>query len=192
MPDSSQVLDLLGFINDIDLGQIGNFMVLCFVFISLGISLFSLRISLRNTIATSISANRINWIGTVRQLILRFLNEYSGNRDRKKLKRLYTEVSLYCNPRHEIYSDLIQSMKKCMLSEYYIDAYYWEVLREAQRVLDSSWLRMKREAGISQKEDLKMADVLSTRFKKTYESKWTAEIPQPPHRYKFRRTKVHK
>ena len=192
MTDPLQASDLLGFTDCTDFSPIGYFIVLFFVFVSLCISLFSLRVNLRNTITTSISANRINWISTVRQLILRFLNEYNGDRDPKKLKRLYTEVALYCNPRHKIYSDLIQSMQKCIRSKHYVDAYYWEVLSEAQCVLDSSWLRMKREAGISQKEDLKMADILSTRFKETYERKWTAKFSQPSHCTVSRHTKVHK
>ena len=117
---------------------------------ALGISLWAAYISKRNLIATAITSNRIEWIKTVRSLIVKFLMEYeSGNPDQKELICLYEELMLYFNPTGKTYVPLVNALKKC-LNEDYSHQNAVAVISGAQTLLDSSWVRMKREAGITE------------------------------------------
>lgn len=69
------------------------------LFISLVCSVVAMIISIcaqitarRSVVTQTISAQRIEWIGTVRNLINSFLKEYCGLRRKKELINIYTEI----------------------------------------------------------------------------------------------------
>ena len=118
--------------------------------IALFIAFYTAWISRRSVIANSISAQRIEWIGEVRNLIGDFASEYRNNPTNKNhLIELYTRIVLYFNPNSPDYIGIVDSMKACIdCREYSIDL-YWNVISHGQTLLDISWRRMKREAGVS-------------------------------------------
>ena len=121
--------------------------------IALGVSIWSAYISKRNLIASAITSNRIEWIKTVRSLIADFLKEYEKkSEDKSELINIYEELMLYFNPTGKTYVSLVNALKTCLdeTKEYSIEN-SCAVISGAQTLLDSTWVRMKREAGISKK-----------------------------------------
>ncbi len=143
---------------------------------TLYISYRTLAVSQRNLITETISVNRVNWISSVRKLIYNFLCEYKGERRSNELIKIYTEITLYCNPKHNTYSNLIESMKKCILSQRYDDSLYWAVLENGQCVLDASWVRMKFEAGITHSGESKIPKILEKECCDKCIMKWHTSI----------------
>lgn len=126
-----------------------NFSTVLAAFLALLISLYSAWISKRGVVTEAISSNRIEWVGNVRKLLFSFLAEYrKALPDSEILINVYTQIVLYCNPQGDTYKGLITAMK-CGINTGYSDECYWSIVREGQKVLDSSWRRMKREAGVT-------------------------------------------
>ena len=122
------------------------------------VSIISAMISRTNVITTAISTNRIEWISAVRELIFEFLSEYrSESPDKKKLGLLSTHIMLYLNRRNDDYILLVSALQKC-LDTGYTDALYADLVDAAQDVLNSVWLRMKREAGIRKWHEIKISN----------------------------------
>lgn len=125
--------------------------------ISIVISLWSASISRKNMIATNIASNRMEWIKAVRSLVVDFLNEYEDkNTDKKELIKVYNHLLLYFDTSGRTYTNLVNAMKKC-LEEGYKRENSWAVIESAQEALDGPWVRMKREAGISGREERRIA-----------------------------------
>lgn len=153
------------------------------LFISLVCSVVAVIISIcaqitarRSIVTQTISTQRIEWIGTVRNLINSFLKEYSGLRSKKELINIYTEISLYLNPKHDCYGELADALKNCIEYDGYVEKFHWDVVRESQRVLDEVWVRMKREAGISRREEKSLTRKLTRDGKNNSNSEWSSSL----------------
>lgn len=143
-------------------------------------SFFSWRQSKQALIAQSVSANRINWIGTVRNLIHTFLCEYNKEIiNTKKLIDIYTEIALYCNPKHETYKNLIESLEKCISSGSFCKESYLQVLWEGQCVLDAAWMRLKQESGISSSTEISVKHFVEEYTCNENNKKWQASLNLP-------------
>ena len=139
-------------------------------------SFLSWRQSKKALVADAISSNRIEWIRIVRALINDFLKEYSNSNQSNKLINIYTQISLYCNPKHNTYSGLINAMKKCILSKDFCNDLYWDVLWEGQCVLDAAWVRMKQEAGITADTEQQVQEFVTRNACNADNKKWQAFI----------------
>lgn len=112
------------------------------------VSFYAVWISRRGVITAAISANRIEWIGEVRGLIRDFLIEYKRVARKENLTDIYSHIMLFLNPYSDVYVGLAEAMKRC-INEGYTDDNYWSVVQNGQIVLDISWRRIKREAGVT-------------------------------------------
>ena len=112
------------------------------------VSVVSAMISRTNVITTTISANRIEWIGSVRNLMFDFLKEYrKPDFKKQKLELISAHIMLYLNRKNKEQRQFVSVLQEC-LNYGYSDALYANLVNEAQEVLSSVWVKMKREAGI--------------------------------------------
>ncbi len=125
------------------------------------ISLCSVVINKRQLVNTTITNNRIKWINSVRELTHEFLREYlkRENSDQYKKECIYVKICLFLRNDVEIYQKFLDLIKKCTY-EKFEDNMTIELVIETQILLNSVWNRMKREAGISNKSELKLANQL--------------------------------
>lgn len=111
----------------------------------------------RKKIATeNITNNRINWIGDVRNLLKDFIEYYinSSIKNDKNLIIIKNKLALYMRNNVNSYSELLHQIDICIQNGYNENDCN-RLITASQNVLSEVWIRMKREAGISLKEDLK-------------------------------------
>jgi len=120
------------------------------------VSIFSFFQSKRNSVLTSISSNRINWINELRNEIHEFLKEYLRQGENEyKLRMIRAKIELYLS-NSEFYSDFSKQLKQCSERPFSEDDYN-KLVNEAQIVFNDVWRRMKREAGISYNSDKRLS-----------------------------------
>jgi len=123
------------------------------------ISIISLMLTKRQVITGVITKNRIEWINNVREHLMDFLEEYINEADKIKLRVIKSKIEMHIR-NDAIYKTLINNLSKC-IDNLYNEADYGELVAEAQIVLNKSWHRTKREAGIKKKEEKKLKKHLS-------------------------------
>ena len=133
---------------------------------AIGVSLWSVHISKKNLIASAITSNRMEWIKIVRSLTVDFLKEYEKKGiEKTELINIYEELMLYFNATEKVYFSFVEALKDCLdeTEEYSIQK-SCAVILGAQTVLDSAWVRMKREAGFSKKFEKSIARFVHKRL----------------------------
>ncbi len=114
----------------------------------------------RNRVKTdAITKNRIDWIKDVRNLMMLFLeiyieDNYNGDERKKKLIIISSKINLYFREGVNSYASLTEMLNKCA-NEPYTDENLKILIGSAQKVFSNVWVRVKREAGITEKEDEK-------------------------------------
>lgn len=78
-----------------------------------------------------------------------FLKEYrKPDFKKQKLELISAHIMLYLNHKNKEQRQFVSVLQEC-LNYGYSDALYANLVNEAQEVLSSVWVKMKREAGIS-------------------------------------------
>lgn len=124
--------------------------------VSLVITLF---INKKKIKTETITKNRIEWINSVRGLIMDFLDVYMDEsidslEKRTRLSLIKYKISLYLRSNVKSYDNLIKSLNKCIENGYeknFCDA----LIEKSQNVFSEVWIRAKIESGISTKENKK-------------------------------------
>ena len=120
------------------------------------VSVFSLVESKRKLVLNAITANRIIWISEVREAVQEFLTEYlAQNDDKARLRETRVKIELYISG-SETNTAFANNLEKCSLSPF-SENDYKKFVESAQDVLNGTWRRMKREAGISFSFDNRLA-----------------------------------
>ena len=118
------------------------------------VSLLSLFLSKRQLVANAITANRIEWIRSVRGLLSRFLDAYMEDGEESgRLKRsLSVHIQLYLRHDAPAYRAFLDALDQCVRNPFDQEdcrRFVWA----SQDMLGDVWNRMKREAGISRKSE---------------------------------------
>lgn len=123
--------------------------------ISLATFIVDIRRHKRDVITQSITANRIEWISDVRNLISEFLNAYIDKKSRNDLIKLMGKIRLYFHNESAYYQDFFTCMKACC-EEPYSETRAEELIQKAQAILKSAWIRIKIEGEQRKEDDLKI------------------------------------
>lgn len=128
--------------------------------IALIVSFMSYRNERNNVISNVVSADRIKWISSVRDLISLFLEKYINGSDPEELKVIKSKIDLYIIFDKETYKKFEEKLNHCIDNPYtYND--YRELVIETQKVLNSVWIRIKTETGIATKDERKINKILN-------------------------------
>lgn len=115
---------------------------------ALTVSIANAALSKRRLVAETITANRIQWIQAVRELMGEFIEQFLKNQtDKRRLRLLNAKIGLYIRYEEPIYQALEKLLLRCV-QESYSEELEQELIRECQRVLHDAWKRMKSESGI--------------------------------------------
>ena len=131
--------------------------------IALVVSIISIFVDKKKTTLEIITQNRIEWIKEVRNLLKEFIEVYTKNGDNEQFLIIKNKISLYVRDGVTSYKELIEQLNHCVANGYNQKDCN-KLIQKAQNVLSEVWIRMKREAGISKKED--------NRYSKMFESKY--------------------
>ena len=123
-------------------------------------------IALRKQIATeAITQNRILWIVAMRDLLAEFIAECETTNRKDQKIRLQAKIRLYIHPYNNTYRALERCIDECLLDAQKNDdesdsKQYHENIEKlvtaSRHVINSAWIRMKREAGISYHNENKL------------------------------------
>ena len=122
------------------------------------VSLLSYTVSRRSLINSTITKHRIDWINNIRALSEEFIVHYIEN-DVKGKRIVQGKILLYLRYDVAIYADFINTLDSCVNNDYDHDTYKLLII-SIQSVLSDVWNRMKREAGISLRNEKKIKNLL--------------------------------
>ncbi len=128
--------------------------------IALIVSFMSYRNERNNVISNVVSADRIKWISSVRDLMSLFLEKYINGSDPEELKVIKSKIDLYIIFDKETYNKFEEKLNHCVVNSY-TDNDYRELVIETQKMLNSVWIRIKTEAGIATKDERKINKILN-------------------------------
>ena len=121
------------------------------------ISVKSLWVTKTQAINTVITSNRIEWINSVRTLVQQFMEEYlkedASNQYTKQ--KLATNILLYLRHDVSVYKDFLNILNHCTNNSFCVDDYD-KLICATQDMLNDVWNRMKREAGISKRSEMRL------------------------------------
>lgn len=106
----------------------------------------------RKNISEIVSNERIKWIKDVRNLTALFLEKYIKGEDEKELKIIKSKIDLYIRWNSSFYQKYNEKLNHCIVNAYNEDDYK-ELTSFAQEVLNDVWVRIKKETGISIKDE---------------------------------------
>lgn len=112
-------------------------------------------INKRKIIANTVVENRMQWIIDVRNLMNLFLESYIKQDNKIVLRTIKSKIDLYIIYDNPSYSDFEQKMIHCIQNKY-TESDYRALVSSCQSVLNDVWVRIKLEAGISHRLDIKM------------------------------------
>ena len=132
---------------------------LCSIIVATIISLATFFVDIgrhkQDVITQSITANRINWISDVRNLISEFLFAYIDGRPKNDLVKLLGKIRLYFHNESAYYQDFFAFMGQCC-NEPYSDERADDLIQKSQIILKAAWVRIKIEGGQSKDDDLRI------------------------------------
>ena len=150
--------------------NISNWITLIFsVVIAAIISLFSLLHNVkshsRDSIIHSITANRIEWIVQIRDLISEFLGAYIEHADINTLKKMKTRIELMIRNNHEQDYPMVRCLEACVkdASDGFTgdsEKLIHEVILSTQYSLYRAWVRIKIEGGQSSRKDSRVKELV--------------------------------
>lgn len=123
--------------------------------LSIIISITNLKLIKRNNISNIVSNNRIKWMNQAREFMEMFLEKYITGENEIELKIIKSKIDLYIRTDSIFYNALEKKLNYCVLHKYKEDDYK-ELVSLCQKFMNDAWIRIKREAGISEKEEKKM------------------------------------
>lgn len=122
--------------------------------VSTGIALLAFLLSVLNyfhnkhiMIINALSGERMKWIHNVRFAVYEYVTACL-NSDNNTILIKKLQLKLYLNPQNNEHKDLINSVDNYVVSEN-PKTHVENVVTEAQILLNKSWKRVKREAGVS-------------------------------------------
>ena len=110
----------------------------------------------RKVIAQSLVTERIEWLNKVRQLMVEFIENYYLRADPSKLQVCKLKIELYTRRDSSVYEKLNELLNACTEDTEFNKERYDELIEECQKVLNSTWIRIKLESGMSRKDDKKI------------------------------------
>ena len=133
-----------------------DYLTLISAIVAVIVSILSLMESKRRLILSAITSNRIIWISELREAMQEFLKEYLAMSDDKNSLRVSrVKIELYISG-SKMYAAFSNQLEKCSIDPF-SEEDYKKFIENAQDVLNSTWRRMKREAGISFSFDNRLA-----------------------------------
>ncbi|MCR4767878.1 MAG: hypothetical protein K5875_07960 [Saccharofermentans sp.] len=141
------------------------------IIVSIITVIINLFISRKGVKTETITKNRISWIEDVRKLTMEFMEYYANTSSVtriKDLKRIRNKVCLYTRRGVKSYSAFTTAMDKCISNPDYNEQDLEALIESAQYTFSEVWLRAKREAGISQREDNKFKLECDEEFNKSH------------------------
>ncbi len=117
-------------------------------------SVLNFSLDKRRMISEFIATNRMDWIKTVRELLFDFAKNYYEGSDKDTLRICKLKIDMYTRVNDPAYDELNNILQKCIDEEFCMTDYD-KLIEESQFVLGAPWKRMKAEAGISQRKDVK-------------------------------------
>lgn len=125
------------------------------------LSVIALLLTLINLIFTKqkisneiITSNRLEWIRSVRSLLAQFVEIYTTTpHDKQALMIIKYKVTLYFRKDVKSYNAVADQIQKCIDLGCFNTEECDLLVEYVQNMLSEVWIRMKREAGISFKED---------------------------------------
>ncbi|MBD5554671.1 MAG: hypothetical protein HDQ95_04800 [Roseburia sp.] len=127
--------------------------------LSIFISIINLKIIKRSNISNVISNNRIKWMNHVRELFEVFLENYIMGENEIELKIIKSKIDLYIRFDSIFYKELEEKLTYCVTHKYTEDDYK-ELASWCQKFMNNAWVRIKREAGISEREEKEIEQYL--------------------------------
>lgn len=121
------------------------------------VSVKSLWVTKTQAINTVITSNRIEWINSVRTLTQQFMEEYlKGDTAIQYTKqKLATNTLLYLRHDASVYKDFLIILNHCTNNSF-CEEDYRKLIYATQDMLNDVWNRMKREAGISKRSEVRL------------------------------------
>lgn len=113
-----------------------------------------------NVISKVVSTDRIKWISDVRSLTSLFLEKYIKGADKMELKIIKSKIDLYIIFNKNVYKAYAEKLNYC-IENAYTDKDYKELVIEAQKVLNSAWIRVKAETGIANSDEKKINKIIN-------------------------------
>lgn len=126
--------------------------------VSLATFLFDVKKHKESLITEAITANRIEWVTNVRELIGEFLCAYIDGKSKQDLIKLIMKVKLFLRDKPD-YNKLVECMNDCCegtFSQEKAD----KLIQVAQYVFQRVWVRIKIEGGQSQHQDSKVREMV--------------------------------
>ena len=120
------------------------------------VSVGNLYLEKRKVIAQSLVTERIEWLNKVRQLMVEFIENYYLRADPSKLQVCKLKIELYTRRDSSVYEKLNELLNACTEDTEFNKERYDELIEECQKVLNSTWIRIKLESGMSRKDDKKI------------------------------------
>ena len=118
-----------------------------------------------DSIVNSITLNRIEWIGQVRELVSQFLCAYIDKEDENNLRKIALKVELMTRNKGDSndYLPILESLQECIdtsstNNEKIRKTNIRNVVYSTQYVLYRVWTRIRVEGGMNKKKDYKIRD----------------------------------
>ena len=117
-------------------------------FISLIISLLGFFLNRRTLLTEVISKQRIEWISNLRVAIAEFVSAYLNKGNDPVFMDKKAGVMLFLNSKNDEHKQLLDAIKDCSINDKDKVMNVDKIVLAGQFVINRSWKRMKREAGI--------------------------------------------
>lgn len=123
--------------------------------LAFAVSVFNLLLDRRRLKTDAITRNRIDWIKEVRDLIWQFVTIcWEHPEDVNAKVRIATKIRLYTK-QGDVYRSLLSAIDTCISDQTTVIEHVDDLIKQGQDTLNDVWIRMKREAGITTREDRK-------------------------------------
>lgn len=88
--------------------------------------------------------------------MVEFIENYYLRADPSKLQVCKLKIELYTRRDNSVYEKLNELLNACTEDTEFNKERYDELIEECQKVLNSTWIRIKLESGMSRKDDKKI------------------------------------
>ncbi len=119
-----------------------------------------------NIISDVVAQDRIKWISDVRNLMFQFLENYLLGKNPDELRKIKSKIDLYIIYDKDGYINFERKLNYC-ISNPFTEKDYRELVTETQLLLNHVWIRVKCEAGITQRDEKKIKKILNKKPKCT-------------------------
>lgn len=121
----------------------------------------------QNMLIRSVTLNRMDWVATVRELMVQFCEAFMSNPYKlNTLRHLRTKLFLYLRHDREAYKPFIESVNVCcevLIPHKYRAFMYDRLILTSQYVLATVWIRVKEEGAHGTTREERVNKIITVR-----------------------------